>query len=236
MIDLSHIDTCLSDMDGTLYEYDDGIFEDMHMAKAMALNALSLGKIDLAQAIEITRPYYATYGNFHGGVHSDYGYDPDEAHRRYHTYISTDKVRPLPGLRAAFQAASAAGVRCAVITHSHMELTQRLLQCIDVLDQIEPHHIVTLEQVGVFREKHLDPAMFVEGLQRVGSRPENALVLEDTTKNCTIAKDMGLTTAFIHWGRPLATLPACIDCQFERPDIALQTVAAHRRAALELTR
>jgi len=228
-LDLSRIALGAFDMDGTLYEYIEGFTGALRSAQAAELVKISQGKVTHEAAIAQCTHLYQTQGSIWNGLSSLYGTTVAHIHKLFHEAAPVTFVEPTSGLRDSFIAAAQTGFVSAVITHSDMNYTARVLAKLDISDQFDPRHIITLEQVD-FREKDKDDAMFMEVNRRTGIPAAQTIVAEDTIRNMVRAKDMGKATAYIHWGRPLDVLPSHVDCQFPTPAALLRAVADARKA------
>lgn len=230
-VDLSGIDLCAFDMDGTLYKYSPDYLAVLYLAQATVVMNLSQGRLTIEAAKAMCRESYQTIGSGWTLPARYLGISDRDIHVAYHESINTDLIEPLPLLRESFHDASAAGIAMGVITHSHMHFCNRVLQKLTIRDALPDHHIVTLEQVD-YREKHVDRAMFDEIAARTRVAPDRMLVIEDSIKNLFLAKAMGAKTAYVHWGVPLETLPDHVDIQLESPIDANRQVINARKGRL----
>lgn len=230
-VDLSDIDLCAFDMDGTLYKYSPDYLAVLHIAQSTVVMNMSQGRLTMEAARAMCSESYQTLGSGWTLPAQFLGISDRDIHVAYHESINTDLIEPLPMLRESFCDAAQNGLALGIITHSHMHFCDRVLQKLTIRDALPDNHIVTLEQVD-YREKQNDKAMFEEICMRSGIAPERMLVIEDSIKNLFLAKAMGAKTAYVNWGTPLETLPGHVDIQLESPIDANQQVIAARKARL----
>lgn len=220
------------DQDGTLYKYNAPMVSGWHRTQGQVISDLSRGTISPDEGLIMARDSYNELKNPWLLAARRLFIDPKLFHDAFHVLADDAHIEPLPELKDAFTRAGEAGLTSAVISHSHRCFIDRVLDNrLGIGTFIAPQHRISLEQVG-FMEKHVDRAMFDEVGTRTGIAAEHTLVVEDTLHNLPIPKTMGSVTAYIHWGKPLATMPAYVDAQFETPVIAMNAITHAKRLAL----
>ena len=101
-----------------------------------------------------------------------------------------------------------------ILTNASKSWAKRALAQIELSHMFEDTRIISLEDVD-FKAKAHHADGFVRGLELLGTRPENTLVVEDLARNLPLAKELGLTTALVHHGQIPDVAPAHVDMYFQ---------------------
>lgn len=195
MIDLSHVNAWVFDMDDTLYPREQGL---MSLVQAR-INAYVVEAVGLApqEARVLQRQFLDEHGTTLAGLMANYTIDPEDFLRVVHE-VPLDGVEPNP--RLAERLKSLPG-RCYVFTNGARDYAHQVLERIGVADCFE----------GVFAIEDGDltpkpnPATFRRMLERFDIDPHRAAFFEDTPKNLEPAKVLGMATVLIGdgHGKPL---------------------------------
>ncbi len=94
----------------------------------------------------------------------------------------TAQIRPLPGSRELLRHLTAAGVPWAIATSGYMETAMRVLELLEVPDQVP---VVTRDQVG--RAKP-DPDLFIAAAERLGADITDSVVIGDSVWDLLAAR------------------------------------------------
>lgn len=187
MIDLSHVNAWVFDMDDTLYPREQGL---MSLVQAR-INAYVVEAVGLApqEARVLQRQFLDEHGTTLAGLMANYTIDPEDFLRVVHE-VPLDGVEPNPRLAERLMALPG---RCHVFTNGARDYAHRVLDRIGIADCFD----------GVFAIEDGDltpkpnPATFRRMLERFDIDPHRAAFFEDTPKNLEPAKVLGMATVLI---------------------------------------
>ena len=195
MIDLSHVNAWVFDMDDTLYPRDQGL---MFLVQAR-INAYVVEAVGLEpqEARVLQRQFLDEHGTTLAGLMANYTIDPEDFLRVVHE-VPLDGVEPNPRLAERLKRLPG---RCYVFTNGARDYAHRVLDRIGIADCFD----------GVFAIEDGDltpkpnPATFRRMLERFDIHPHRAAFFEDTPKNLEPAKVLGMATVLIGdgHGKPL---------------------------------
>lgn len=209
--DFSHVDGIVWDLDNTLYRFNEAVIHAFDFALARA--AIEEGaRLELATAVAMAEKSRLAHG-YSGAVFvREHGVDDVRLHHAYHRYLDETILDRNAELATLF---AATNLRHALLTHSSGAWARKALRHLGLDPWFDDAHIVALEDYG-FEYKHAGPAGFARIVDRIGIEPERLLFVEDTQRNLAIPYDLGMTTVFIHHGRP-ASLPPYVHHAFASP-------------------
>ena len=187
MIDLSHVQTWVFDMDDTLYPREQGL---MRLVQAR-INAYVVEAVGLnpEEARVLQRQFLDEHGTTLAGLMANYTNDAPHFLHDVHD-VPMDSLEPNPAL--ADQLRRLPG-RKIVFTNGAREYAGRVLDRLGVTDCFD----------GVFAIEDADltpkpaPSTFRKVIERFGFEPRLAAFFEDTPKNLEPAKALGMTTVLI---------------------------------------
>lgn len=187
MIDLSHVQTWVFDMDDTLYPREQGL---MRLVQAR-INAYVVEAVGLnpEEARVLQRQFLDEHGTTLAGLMANYTIDAPHFLHDVHD-VPMDSLEPNPAL--ADQLRRLPG-RKIVFTNGAREYAGRVLDRLGVTDCFD----------GVFAIEDADltpkpaPSTFRKVIERFGFEPRLAAFFEDTPKNLEPAKALGMTTVLI---------------------------------------
>ena len=187
MIDLSHVDAWVFDMDDTLYPREQGL---MGLVQGR-INAFMIDAVGLpaAEAKVLQRQFLNEHGTTLAGLMANYAIDSDKFLREVHD-VPLDAVEPNPQLAVLLKGLPG---RKFVLTNGARMHAARVLKHIGIADCFD----------GVFAIEDMDltpkpaPATFRRFLERFGIDPHRAIFFEDTPRNLAPAKAIGMTTVLI---------------------------------------
>ena len=195
MIDLSHVNTWVFDMDDTLYPREQGL---MRLVQAR-INAYVVEAVGLNpdEARVLQRQFLDEHGTTLAGLMANYTIDAPHFLHDVHD-VPMDSLEPNP--RLAEQLRRLPG-RKIVFTNGAREYAGRVLDRLGVADCFD----------GVFAIEDADltpkpePSTFRKVIERFGFEPRLAAFFEDTPRNLEPAKALGMTTVLIGdgHGKPL---------------------------------
>jgi putative hydrolase of the HAD superfamily len=195
LLDLSHVNAWVFDMDDTLYPREQGLmFLVQARINAYVVEAVGL---DPQEARVLQRQFLDEHGTTLAGLMANYTIDPEDFLRVVHE-VPLDGVEPNP--RLAERLKSLPG-RCFVFTNGARDYAHRVLDRIGIADCFE----------GVFAIEDGDltpkpaPSAFRRMIERFDFEPRCAAFFEDTPKNLEPAKALGMATVLIGdgHGKPL---------------------------------
>lgn len=187
MIDLSHVQTWVFDMDDTLYPREQGL---MRLVQAR-INAYVVEAVGLnpEEARVLQRQFLDEHGTTLAGLMANYTIDAPHFLHDVHD-VPMDSLEPNPAL--ADQLRRLPG-RKIVFTNGAREYAGRVLDRLGVTDCFD----------GVFAIEDADltpkpaPSTFRKVIECFGFEPRLAAFFEDTPKNLEPAKALGMTTVLI---------------------------------------
>lgn len=195
MIDLSHVNAWVFDMDDTLYPREQGL---MSLVQAR-INAYVVEAVGLApqEARILQRQFLDEHGTTLAGLMANYTIDPEDFLNIVHD-VPLDGVEPNPRLAERLKTLPG---RCFVFTNGARDYANRVLDRIGVADCFD----------GVFSIEDGDltpkpaPSAFRRMIERFDFEPRCAAFFEDTPRNLEPAKALGMATVLIGdgHGKPL---------------------------------
>ncbi|MBI1216078.1 MAG: pyrimidine 5'-nucleotidase [Alphaproteobacteria bacterium] len=184
----SHIDTWVFDLDNTLYDAEAYIF--VEMGKKMNGFVAERLNIPLDEADGVRHGYFRKYGTTLRGLMTEHGVHPDDFLDAIHDIditrvppckITRDHLAALPGRRVVFTNAPNGFAR---------EMTAQL--GIDHLFD----GIFGIEDADYWPKPHADT--YHVFLKKHGIDPARACMFEDMAVNLKPARDLGMTTVWLH--------------------------------------
>ncbi len=179
----------LFDLDNTLYPASSGVMQSIdRRIGEYVRQRLGLSE---AEAAEIKRHYYTTYGTTLRGLEQHYG--PVEIDD-YLQFVHDVGVERYLRFDAALDAALARlHVPKVIFTNSPHEHAERVLDAMGLT-----HHFERIFDLRYFNfAAKPDPACYQHVLEQLGIEGREALLLEDTPHNLGPAKTLGMTTMLI---------------------------------------
>ncbi len=186
---MKNITTLLIDLDGTVYSKHNGLWEEM----TLRIDAYMHGRLGIPKAeIEPLRNrLYRQYGSTLRGLQSLFPINPAHYLEYVHDLPLHDYLAPDPDLRAALAALPQPKW---IFTNSDRLHSQRVLSLLGLEDLFEG--ILDVWAMDFIPKP--DPLVYRRALQLVGKVPaRQCLFADDTIKNLTPARHMGLTTAWV---------------------------------------
>lgn len=195
MIDLSHVNTWVFDMDDTLYPREQGL---MRLVQAR-INAYVVEAVGLNpdEARVLQRQFLDEHGTTLAGLMANYTIDAPHFLHDVHD-VPMDSLEPNP--RLAEQLRRLPG-RKIVFTNGAREYAGRVLDRLGVADCFDG--LFAIEDADLTPKP--EPSTFRKVIERFGFEPRLAAFFEDTPRNLEPAKALGMTTVLIGdgHGKPL---------------------------------
>lgn len=188
----------LFDLDNTLYPATSGVMQSIDRRIGEYVQQ-RLG-VSEAEALQIRRHYYATYGTTLRGLQQNhYDVETDEYLRFVHDIAIEEFLKWDGALDAALERLPVTKV---IFTNSPREHAERVLRALGLA-----HHFARMFDLRYFNFiGKPDPACYQHILDELGVTGAEALLLEDTAHNLDPAKALGMTTILI--GDPAQTYSA----------------------------
>lgn len=208
-LDVNRIQGIIWDLDNTLYRFTDAFYH--ACTKAAAEAAKELG-IDLSydETLRLAERSESEHGFAMHGYVTDHGLSYASLHFPFHQKIDEGVIAPIAGLKSALQSLELPKV---ILTNSSRCWAERVLKYTQLDDFFESHQIIPLEDVD-FKAKAQTNKGFKKAVEILDLPPENIMMVDDLDRNLIFPHDMGLQTAYLHYGDAMGDLPDFIDGQF----------------------
>ncbi|OSQ37067.1 HAD family hydrolase [Thalassospira mesophila] len=176
------------DLDNTLYPSACDLFSQVSVLIKKYVSE-TLGLPD-EQAFLIQKNYFRRYGTTLRGLMLEHKIDPADYLHKVHD-IDLSVVAPSPVLS---QALTALPCRKVIFTNASRSHAERVMQRLGIHNHFETiFDIVDADYIPKPEQQPYDRM-----LARDGINPKNAIYFEDMAKNLLPAKDMGMTTVWVH--------------------------------------
>ena len=207
---LSHINTVLFDLDGTLLDSNELIAESwLYTIKALTGEELPVEDI------------YTTFGEMlidsmkrlMPGVDAKRARD---VYREYQQEIFLDRIKLFDGVKETLERLRTAGVKSALVTSRLRNSTEKALAHFNIIDLFDA--ILTANDT----EKHKpDPTPVFMILDMIDSKPEEAMLVGDTKHDIEAGQAAGVITALVDWS---VAIPSEKRSEEPTPDYIFQTM------------
>ncbi|MEQ5778252.1 MULTISPECIES: pyrimidine 5'-nucleotidase [unclassified Thalassospira] len=176
------------DLDNTLYPSSCDLFSQVSVLIGKYVSDY-LG-LPPEQAYLIQKTYFRQYGTTLRGLMLEHKIDPADYLNKVHD-IDLSVVAPAPVLSNALNALPC---RKVIFTNASRNHAQRVMERLGIADHFETiFDIVDADYIPKPEQQPYDRM-----LARDGINPKNAIYFEDMAKNLLPAKDMGMTTVWVH--------------------------------------
>jgi len=221
------IDCLVFDIDDTLYPVTNGFTNHRLTEVAIDFMVSELQFRDRQSAADLWREYFGRYHStvkaltmadrdgalpagqcFDAGAFSQFLIDGCN----YSKYLTPD-----PRLAEALFELQAAGLKLVIFTNAPRAYGIRVLEALEIDQCFEPEYIFGVEDVMPLCKP--ERAAFEKILTAVGSRPEQAVMFEDSLKNVRGAKAIGMKTVLLLAEEPGSEGSSVGQCS-DRPDAA----------------
>lgn len=233
------------DVDGVTYDFDayEG-FHDICNDACAAVGHLVLPELDLEESRDLGIRSYKEHGNCVGAFvewAAQNGRDPialrDRVFENYHRELLTRVFEAHPHFCAPDPETVAVFSRCAdfmshgTATHASVEhWAKPVARTLRLIPYFNEAAMIGLKEANFDLKSDVDTAVRMS-IKAASADPHRTLFAEDSLKNLARQKELiaGLTTLFIHHGRPLeGRLPAYVDFQFATPRDAMLALETAR--------
>lgn len=196
---LSHIQGIIWDLDGTFYPFHPDFVQICNEASAKAAIALGVN-LPFEDAMKIAdESYNETCHSGHVFMH-EYGIAPKDYHHMYHEMIAPDAAHFKNGLdlHAPLKALHLPQI---ILTNGSRQWARRALHLTGLSDLFPDDKLIALEDFD-YTPKARSPLGYHMAVEKLDITPDHLLMVEDTARNLKPAKDIGITTAHVHYGEP----------------------------------
>jgi pyrophosphatase PpaX len=144
-------------------------------------------------------------------------YDKDHVQQLFKTYIDYNEtmhdgsVKLFENIRECLEALREEGCSLAVVTSKRSVMAHRGLRLFDILKYFDV--VVTVDDTANHKP-HPEPIL--KALEKLGAKPEEALMIGDSVFDILCAHHAGIKGAYVGWGTALAHQQA------EKPDYMVQ--------------
>lgn len=197
-----HAPVWLFDLDNTLHDSSRAIFKviDGKMTDAVA----QCLDVDIDLANELRARYWKRYGATVIGLVKHHGVNAREFLRISHDFDAEPLVHSEPGLARKFSRLPGRKVLLTNAPHYYARSVLKTLGLLPYFDMIWSIDHMRLQ--GHIRPKP-SRALMQQVVARLGTRPDQVILVEDTLKNLKSARQLGLRTVHIfHPGTPFSAM------------------------------
>ena len=187
VVDLTHIDTWLFDLDHTLYPPSFPILR--RVEERIRDYMMRITGLPSDEAWAVQKGYLAAYGGAVAGLVKHHGVDPHDFLAEVHD-VPLDDVHPEPALRPAL--ARLPGRRL-VFTNGSQRHAERVLEVLDLSDLFED--VFHTEAAGMVMKP--DPRAFDALIAAHAVTPATTAFFEDRAENLAPAAVLGMTTVLV---------------------------------------
>lgn len=209
---MDHIKGIIWDLDHTLYRVSDqmcGTY-DYVMGRAAVENGAPL---DVQAAFELAARSYKETGMAQRYFLDMYPeIEEDALLDSFHEFLDEKLIEPFPRLPAQFE--STHDTQHIIMTHGVREWVNRVLKHIGLSEHFDDDHIFDFNDIGRVSKKE-NKAGFNIMLDYLGLHPRTLMMVEDKVENLRIAKDLGVTTILVTYGKPPQPMPPYVDFAFD---------------------
>ncbi len=183
-LDLSHIDAWVFDLDDTLYPPEQGL---MTLIQAR-INAFMMAAVGLPEeeARVLQRQFLNEHGTTLAGLMANYAVDADKFLHEVHD-VPLDSLEPNPALAEVIAALPG---RKYVLTNGARYHAARVIERIGLTGLFDGIHAI--EDMDLTPKPA--PATYRRFLEKFDIDPARAIFFDDTPRNLTPAKSLGMTT------------------------------------------
>lgn len=195
---MPNIKGAVFDNDGVTYPYTDEIHADCRKAAAAAASSLIVG-LSYDEAFELCGDTHKIYGSSYDIFTQKYAVDYEELHLAYHRLLNTDIIpvcAATPALLSQFK------LPRVLLTHGSFECASKILKHLGIKKHFPKELIFALEHEDIrFNKKSDSPIPFQHVLRRLGIPANDAIMVEDSHRNLSIPKKIGMATVLITHGQ-----------------------------------
>lgn len=183
-----NMDAILFDLDNTLYHPARELFSliDVRINRYMS----DIVGIPTEDVDGLRRQYWADYGVTLQGLIRHHEVDAEDYLDYVHDVDVQARISPDPVLRERLDDIDRP---CFVFTNGSRAHAERVLACLDIRDRFEEIFDI---RIADYRPKPF-PDPYQEVLRRIGCRPEESVMVEDSIDNLMTARKLGMKTVLV---------------------------------------
>ncbi len=121
----------------------------------------------------------------------------------FNSYVGKGRVKEMPGLREFLSYIREKGLKTAIVSGGHTGYIKPILEHLGILDRFD--FIVSADEIP-YRKP--DPRPFLLAANKLGVKPGECLVMEDSYSGCQAAKAAGMRLVWMR-PRPAMDSPEC---------------------------
>ena len=121
----------------------------------------------------------------------------------FNAYVGKGRVKEMPGLRGFLSHIRKKGMKTAIVSGGHTGYIKPILEHLGIIDQFD--FIVSADEIP-YRKP--DPRPFLLAANKLGVKPGECLVIEDSYSGCQAAKAAGMKLVWMR-PHPAMNAPEC---------------------------
>lgn len=202
----------LWDLDNTLYRDNDQHAKNFNMSVARSVIEWGL-KMDVEEAFQLAQKSFRERHLSIDIFVNDYKVPDQELHFLLNKYQDHSAIKDVDGTENFFALLNGAHPH-AIITHASRVWANAVLDRLRIRQWFADHAVFGYEDYG-FESKATSRRPFEQALTAINMNASDTMFVEDTAKNLAQAHAMGMTTVYLHHGRPVNDLPDYVDETYE---------------------
>lgn len=182
------------DMDDTLYNASAGMFDEIHARmRAFIADALGVGE---PRAVEFQRAYWAKYGATFLGLERHHGIAPEKFLEKTHDFDPVPLVRTALPARHICASIRRLPGRKVLLTNGPKHYVQQILKSLHLQGVF--NFVLTSSDMRIMSRWRCKPdnAILCRILSRLGAKPEDCVLIEDSLKNIKAAHSLHMKTVW----------------------------------------
>lgn len=183
----------LFDMDNTLHDCSQGIFNAMHMR--MTATIMHLLDVDHATANQLRTRYWRRYGATVIGMERHHRVDPHHFLALSHAFDAHPLIHADSGLPHKFALLEG---RKILLTNAPLDYARAVLSHLGILHHFEALWTINHMRLQQRMRPKPSPALMRQVLARLNVPAGQVVLVEDTLKNLKAAKQAGMGTVHVH--------------------------------------
>jgi len=205
------ISTLFIDLDGTVYDKDNGIMDEM--SRRIALFMEKVMHLDPAAIPALINRYYGTYGSTLRGILEEHKIDAKYYLDFIHDLDINRYLQPDPVLRETLASIPASKW---IFTNSSRSHTRRVLNALGIADLFDG--ILDVWTMEYIPKPH--PWVYHHALEMAGDlNPANCVFIDDTPRNLPPANRIGFSTIWVGEGSNTSSAAFSIPRLHELPQV-----------------
>ena len=209
-LDKLRIHGIIWDLDNTLYRFTDEFYRSCTEAAAEAAQELGIN-LSYEDTLKLAERSEEEHGYSMHGYVTDHGLSYASLHFPFHQRIDETVISPIEGLELSLRSLNVPQV---ILTNASRCWAERVLKFIGIESLFSADKLIPMEDVD-FEPKARSKKGFIAAVKKLNLPAENILMVDDLDRNLVNAYNLGMQTAYMHYGDPIEELPDFIDGQFD---------------------